>query len=90
MVRIKYRYLLANILYPHGSKAATAPREKQNAAPSAVNLLQPTPDGLTGKLIISMIRRSVGELFGDYGVGMIANGLKGSAVPIDVYVSLKD
>lgn len=76
-MRIKHRYLLVNILYPQGSKAVTTPKDKQNSVPDTVDLHQPTSDELTSQLIISMVRRGVVELFGDYGAGMIANGLKG-------------
>ena len=78
MVRIKHRYLLVNILYPHGSDAAKAPKDKQNVAPDTVKFHQPTSDQLTSPLILSMIRRAVVDLFGDYGAGMIASSLRGT------------
>ncbi|KAI9667643.1 MAG: hypothetical protein M1821_000460 [Bathelium mastoideum] len=76
MVRIKHRYLLVNILYPNGPTAAKASKEKRDAAPDTLQIHHPTSDGLTIQLILSMIRRGVGELFGDYGAGMIGGSLK--------------
>ncbi|KAL9088964.1 MAG: hypothetical protein Q9165_006021 [Trypethelium subeluteriae] len=76
MVRIKHRYLLVSILYPQGSNAVKASKEKQDAIPQAIKFRQPTPDGLTLELIKPMIKRSVAELFGDYGVGVTLGSLK--------------
>lgn len=75
MVRIKYRYLLVNILYP--SPSTNAKPDPQ--VPYIVQFRQPSSDRLDAKLFARTIRDGVVELFGDYGSGMIAASLQGKA-----------
>ncbi|QDS73426.1 hypothetical protein FKW77_008476 [Venturia effusa] len=76
MVRIKHRYLLINILYPGpSSRAARAPSSAEKI-PDVVQFHAPTSDLLDQRLLAKMIREGVGELFGEWGMGMIAGSLK--------------
>jgi ribonuclease P/MRP protein subunit POP5 len=70
MVRLKNRYLLVNILYPDAHGALPSAK-----VPDLVSFNQPTTDDLTPNLLIKAIRAEVGELFGDYGSGAIADSL---------------
>jgi ribonuclease P/MRP protein subunit POP5 len=72
MVRIKYRYLLLNMLFP-GSSPSTS--SSSPAKPFSIIFNSPTPPHFQAASLINLIRESVAELFGDYGVGVIA-GLK--------------
>lgn len=78
MVRIKHRYILINVLYPHdASKSASA--SAKEAIAWTVQFRRPSSDRLDGKLVQRLIRDGVSELFGDYGAGMIAGSLQGKA-----------
>jgi ribonuclease P/MRP protein subunit POP5 len=72
MVRIKHRYLLLNILFPEGSAATSS---STSAAALPLTFHSPIPSYFQGVSLLHLIRESVAELFGDYGVGTIA-GLK--------------
>lgn len=72
MVRVKFRYLVVNFLYPE-----PAPKSK-TALPDLVQIHSPTPDALHPGIIMRMIRDGVEELYGDYGMGMVSAGLKGA------------
>jgi ribonuclease P/MRP protein subunit POP5 len=72
MVRVKHRYLLLNILFPEGSAAASS---SGSTAPLPLTFHSPTPLHFQAVSLLHLIRESVAELFGDYGVGTIA-GLK--------------
>jgi ribonuclease P/MRP protein subunit POP5 len=74
MVRIKHRYLLLNILFPASSNSISNPRSS-SVQPVSLTFHSPTPLHFQAASLISLIRESVAELFGDYGVGIIA-GLK--------------
>ena len=80
MVRIKYRYLLVNILYPEPATGAT----KQTAASAkqdlhyTVQFRQPSSDQLNARLLARLVRDGVADLFGDYGSGMVASSLVGT------------
>ena len=80
MVRIKHRYLLVDILYP-SCYEPSRPRNKATATvrpvPAIVQLNQLTPDYVTPQLLIRSIRDQIELLFGEYGAGIAANGLKG-------------
>jgi len=79
MVRIKQRYLLVNILYPEAGEPS--PPWHVNAKqplPDIVQFHQPTPDDLTQQSLVRAIREQIAFLYGDYGVGITANGLNGA------------
>ncbi|KAL7778657.1 hypothetical protein CFE70_008158 [Pyrenophora teres f. teres 0-1] len=71
MVRVKNRYLVVNFLYPE-----PLAKNKTQQLPDVVQMHSPTPDALKQGIIIRMIRDGVEDLFGDYGSGMVASGLK--------------
>ncbi|KAI8942683.1 hypothetical protein NX059_000733 [Plenodomus lindquistii] len=75
MVRVKFRYLVVNFLYPQPSTTA---KNGKNAPPlpDLVQIHSPTPDALHQGSIMRMVRDGVEELYGDYGAGMISAGLK--------------
>ncbi|KAF2428324.1 hypothetical protein EJ08DRAFT_592268 [Tothia fuscella] len=72
MVRIKHRYLLINILYP--SKAPNF--STKDDIPDVIQFRAPTPDNFETGVLLRMIKEGVNELYGDYGLGMIAGSLK--------------
>lgn len=72
MVRVKNRYLVVNFLYPE------PPTKTKSKLPAVIQIHSPTPDALKPGFIVRMIRDGVEELFGDYGSGMVASGLKGT------------
>lgn len=79
MVRIKYRYLLLNVLYPeqesrNGKQSSSHQKED---LPYTVEFRRPGPDQFNGKLLSRLIRDGVSDLFGDYGAGMVAGSLVG-------------
>jgi ribonuclease P/MRP protein subunit POP5 len=71
MVRIKERYLLVNIIYPHDSATATVP--------GFAHFHQPTSDDLTPQLLASSIKAEVARLFGEIGSGAINRSLNGQS-----------
>lgn len=70
MVRVKFRYLVVNFLYPVPTAESKAP------LPDLVQIHSPTPDAFHPGLLIRMIRDEVEELYGEYGMGMVSAGLK--------------
>jgi ribonuclease P/MRP protein subunit POP5 len=70
MVRLKHRYLLLNILFPESSAATSS---STSAAPFPLTFHLPTPSHFQAVSLLHLIRESVAELFGDYGVGTIAS-----------------
>lgn len=79
MVRIKYRYLLVNILYPEQTQGASrsAATATKPSLPYAVQFRQPSSDQLNAKVLARLIRDGVADLFGDYGSGMVTGSLMG-------------
>lgn len=82
MVRLKYRYLLVNLLYPEQDQHIQ-PTTRHGFGSKFTNeqswILQfrrPSSDLLDSKLMIRLIRNGIAELFGDYGAGMVSPGLK--------------
>ncbi|KAF2855757.1 hypothetical protein T440DRAFT_162335 [Plenodomus tracheiphilus IPT5] len=75
MVRVKFRYLVVNFLYPEPS---TTPQTKTTTTPlpDLIQIHSPTPDALHQGSIMRMVRDGVEDLYGDYGAGMISAGLK--------------
>jgi ribonuclease P/MRP protein subunit POP5 len=73
MVRVKFRYLVVNFLYPEPTG------KSKTQLPDVVQIHSPTPDALHPGILMRIIRDEVTYLFGDYGMGMISAGLKGSS-----------
>jgi hypothetical protein len=71
MVRVKYRYLVVNFLYPEPAA------KSRTQLPDVVQIHSPTPDAFHLGQLIRMIREEVADLYGDYGMGMVSSGLKG-------------
>jgi hypothetical protein len=71
MVRVKFRYLVVNLLYPE------PPAKSKTSLPDLVQIHSPTPDAFHAGVLMRLIRDEVEELFGDYGMGMLSSGLKG-------------
>ncbi|KAF2020003.1 hypothetical protein BU24DRAFT_459619 [Aaosphaeria arxii CBS 175.79] len=74
MVRVKYRYLIVNYLYPEPSSDQKHP--SHDAVPQLIQFHRPTPDKFDSRALYQAIRQAVTELFGDYGMGMVGQGLK--------------
>jgi ribonuclease P/MRP protein subunit POP5 len=71
MVRVKFRYLVVNFLYPE-------PTSKQRAPlPDLVQIHSPTPDAFNAGALMRLLRDAVEDLYGDYGSGMVSSSLKG-------------
>lgn len=71
MVRVKFRYLVVNFLYPE-------PLSKSGAAlPDLVQIHSPTPDAFNAGALVRLLRDAVEDLYGDYGSGMVSSSLKG-------------
>jgi len=66
--------LLINLLYP--SPVADPVNIPGGAVPDVVQFHAPTSDRLNASLLAYLIKTSVAELFGDYGIGMISGSLK--------------
>jgi hypothetical protein len=83
MVRIKYRYLLVNILYPEqeARKTKQTGSEAKDDLPYTVQFRRPGPEQLNGKLLTRLIREGVSDLFGDYGSGIVTGSLVGKNIP---------
>lgn len=86
MVRIKNRYLLVNILYPGIDNSSVTSKDK---VPDVVVFNQPTDDALTPQTLLKGIKAEVASLFGDYGMGAIADSIAGLfALSISCWVGL--
>lgn len=75
MVRLKNRYLLVDILYPDPKTWPTTPGRKPHNPLLAIH--SPTSDALTQGFLAKMIRESVSELYGDYGIGKLGGASAG-------------
>jgi ribonuclease P/MRP protein subunit POP5 len=71
MVRVKFRYLVVNFLYPEPLA------KSKTQLPDLVQIHSPTPDAFHAGILMRMIRDEVAELYGDYGMGMVSAALKG-------------
>lgn len=71
MVRVKFRYLVVNFLYPEPSS------KSRTALPDLVQIHSPTPDAFNAGALIRLLRDAVEDLYGDYGSGMVSSSLKG-------------
>lgn len=83
MVRIKNRYLLVQILYPHNLPASSktpvdAPPPALLTPPTSalLSLYAPTPDTLTSQTLLRALRSALSTLFGEHGAGTCASGLQ--------------
>ncbi|KAJ5559095.1 hypothetical protein N7535_009040 [Penicillium sp. DV-2018c] len=79
MVRLKSRYLLIDILYPDPSTWPSTPNSKPPNPQLAIH--SPTSDTLTPGFLAKMIRDSVAELYGDWGIGKLG-GASASGITI--------
>lgn len=82
MVRIKYRYLLLNVLYPEQEtrNAKRSSAASKDDLPYTVQFRRPGSDQFNGKLLSRLVREGVADLFGDYGAGMVSGSLVGKPV----------
>lgn len=72
MVRVKFRYLVVNFLYPEPSS------KSRTTLPDLVQIHSPTPDAFNTGALIRLLRDAVEDLYGDYGSGMVSSSLKGT------------
>lgn len=72
MVRVKFRYLVVNFLYPEPSS------KSRTALPDLVQIHSPTPDAFNAGALVRLVRDAVEDLYGDYGSGMVSSSLKGT------------
>lgn len=72
MVRVKFRYLVVNFLYPSPSP------KSRTTLPDLVQIHSPTPDAFNAGALIRLVRDAVEDLYGDYGSGMVSSSLKGT------------
>lgn len=75
MVRLKNRYLLMDILYPDPSTWPAASNSTPHNPSLAIH--SPTSDTLTPGFLAKMIRESVAELYGDWGIGKLGGASAG-------------
>lgn len=81
MVRVKFRYLVVNFLYPEPfSRSGTA-------LPDLVQIHSPTPDAFNAGALMRLVRDAVEDLYGDYGSGMVSSSLKGMSHILKVICS---
>jgi len=76
MVRIKYRYLLVNILYPELPQKLGSEK-----VPDVIIFNQPTSDALASYPLQKAIEAEVAKLFGDYGAGAVKASLQSISLP---------
>ncbi|KAG9203004.1 hypothetical protein B5807_09397 [Epicoccum nigrum] len=70
MVRVKFRYLVVNFLYP-----SPAPKSR-TALPDLIQIHSPTPDAFNAGALVRLLRDAIEDLYGDYGSGMVSSSLK--------------
>ncbi|KZM24007.1 Ribonuclease P [Ascochyta rabiei] len=66
MVRVKFRYLVVNFLYPEPSP------KSRTTLPDLVQIHSPTPDAFNAGTLVRLVRDAVEDLYGDYGSGMVS------------------
>ena len=74
MVRVKHRYLLVHILCPEDTSPYSVPN--LSSLPSVVQFKPPTPDAVTAKTLLRLIREQLELLFGDHGAANAGSTLK--------------
>ena len=86
MVRIKYRYLLVNILYPDTaeSESRSTTKVSDKSIPDLVQFHRPSPKDLQPQHLVRSIKDQVLHLYGDYGLGLISASLN-SPAPHSLY-----
>lgn len=72
MVRVKFRYLVVNFLYPESTSKQRTP------LPDLMQIHSPTPDAFNAGALIRLLRDAVDDMYGDYGSGMVSSSLKGT------------
>ncbi|KAK6331680.1 hypothetical protein TWF718_002226 [Orbilia javanica] len=70
MVRVKQRYLLFTILYPSSPQSTTNNGSNSSSKPTQSMIFHsPSPANLTRTSLASIIRSSISNNFGDWGIG---------------------
>jgi ribonuclease P/MRP protein subunit POP5 len=92
MVRLKSRYLLIDILYPDPKTWPTTTIAKPSNPTLSIH--SPTSDTLTPGFLAKMVRETVSDLYGDWGVGKLggasAGGLNSMWLPnLSPHLSIK-
>jgi ribonuclease P/MRP protein subunit POP5 len=87
MVRLKSRYLLVDILYPDPSTWPATPTSKPHNPQLAIH--SPTSDTLTPGFLAKMIRESVAELYGDWGIGKLGGASASGITSTRLHPNLK-
>lgn len=77
MVRVKFRYLVVNFLYPE------PPSKSRTTLPDLVQIHSPTPDAFNAGALVRLVRDAVEDLYGDYGSGMVSSSLKGMSLEVN-------
>ncbi|QGA14387.1 hypothetical protein EYB26_002040 [Talaromyces marneffei] len=82
MVRIKHRYLLIDILHPEPSQIhKRGPSSSSSSSiPAHLYFHPPTPDSLTSSVLARLLRETISELFGDYGIGKLGGASSGNLI----------
>ncbi|KAM5433538.1 RNA-binding protein pop5 [Microsporum ferrugineum] len=75
MVRLKHRYLLVNILYPPQTGSEQKHGDENDFH---LQVHRPTADALTPQALARMVRESVAEMFGDWGMGKLGGAGAGA------------
>ncbi|RAO69502.1 uncharacterized protein BHQ10_005514 [Talaromyces amestolkiae] len=78
MVRIKHRYLLIDILHPEPSQIHN--KSGASSIPAHLYFHPPTPDILTSSVLARLLRDTISELFGDYGMGKLGGASSGNLI----------
>lgn len=78
MVRIKHRYLLIDILHPEPSQIHN--KSGASSVPAHLYFHPPTPDTLTSSVLARLLRDTISELFGDYGIGKLGGASSGNLI----------
>lgn len=87
MVRIKHRYLLIDILHPEPSQIhKRGPSSSSSSSiPAHLYFHPPTPDSLTSSVLARLLRETISELFGDYGIGKLGGASSGNLIGTSTY-----
>ncbi|KAK6200407.1 Rpp14/Pop5 family-domain-containing protein [Scheffersomyces amazonensis] len=72
MVRIKHRYILFEVLYPPTKSGEDSETFSNSQVDALLTLHQSSPSTINGKLIVSILRKSIQTYYGDQGAGTAA------------------